>query len=399
MRLFWCCLVFSVVFSGKVVAAPNAISIVYTYSKDNLGQILDNFAKAQEVTVKAEFKEQNALKAEILGMAEQNATPDAIIMPADHVGLHEFIHYSPLNPDMFQAKLPARIWDSARSDGELYGAPIMQGNHLMLFYNKSLVSQPATDWSDLLVQKQQLAAKGLSAIAWSYEEAYWFLPFLGAYGGWPLVDGKVELNTPAMIAAMTFYKGLYDKQVPYPDCSYECAVNLFKSGKVAYTINGDWVGNEFAAALGPNLGVSAIPAAEGHRLLPTFSSHVVAFPNDSFNGPKRTQLIALVNYLQSEPVQQQLWDLVGAIPVDTKALGYAQAHATGYRQQMLALMQDTKPLPADKEMTFIWDVIGKGFIRYREGALSAPAAAKYMQQLAERYIRNAQSAQSTSAAP
>ncbi len=372
--------------------APQApqLHVIYTYSKELIGELLAAFARENHLQLKAEFKEQNALKAEILGMVEQNKTPDAIIMPADHVGLHGFVHYSLLNTQMFHTALPERLWDSARSDGQIYGVPLLQGNHLMLYYNKSLVSKAATSWQELLEQKTQLQAKGISAIAWSYEEAYWFLPFLGGYGGWPLVDGKVQLNTPAMEAAITFYKGLYDQQIPYPDCSYQCAVNLFKAGKVAYTINGDWIGSEFESALGDKLGVSAIPAAEGHKLIPTFSTHVLAFPNNSLEGPKRAQLLALANYLQSEKVQQALWQKGGAIPVNPAALAKAKANATGYRVQMLALMEDTRSLPADQQMTFIWDVIGKGFIRYREGALSAPAAAQYMQKLAERYIRNAQ---------
>lgn len=159
---------------------------------------------------------------------------------------------------------------------------------------------------------------------------------------------------------------------------------------MAYTINGDWIGKEFHAALGEDLGVSAIPTADGRKMVPTFSSHVLSFPNQSLTGSKRAQLLKLANYLQSTAVQKHFWLAMGAIPVEQAAFEHAQKNARGYFKKTIELMAETKPLPADKEMTFIWDAMGKGFLRHREGALDGQAAAKYMQQLAERHIRNAQ---------
>lgn len=370
--------------------ADEGLSIIYTYAKGSLGTILNEFSQREGIAVTLEFREQNDLKSSMMGMMELNTAPDAIIMPADHMGLHSFIKYSVINTADFPAKVPARIWASSYSDGKSYGVPLIQGNHLMLFFNKKLVQEPATDWETMFAQRAALNAKGVAPIAWSFDEMYWFLPFLGAYGGWPLNEGKVQLNTPEMAEALDFYKKLRQRELPYPGCSYQCAVDLFKTGAVAYTINGDWIGKEFYAALGDNLGVSAIPAADGRKMLPTFSTHVLSFPNQGLTGKKRAQLLKLANYLQSSAVQKQFWLVLGAIPVEQTAFEYAQQNAQGYLKKTIELMAETKPLPADKEMTFIWDAMGKGFLRHREGALSGPAAAKYMQQLAERHIRNAQ---------
>lgn len=370
--------------------ADEGLSIIYTYAKGSFGTILNEFSQREGIAVALEFREQNDLKSSMMGMMELKTAPDAIIMPADHMGLHSFINYSVINAVDFPAKVPARIWASSYSDGKSYGVPLIQGNHLMLFFNKKLVQEPATDWEAMFAQRAALNAKGVAPIAWSFDEMYWFLPFLGAYGGWPLNEGKVQLNTPEMAEALDFYKKLRQRELPYPGCSYQCAVDLFKTGAVAYTINGDWIGKEFYAALGDNLGVSAIPAADGRKMLPTFSTHVLSFPNQGLTGKKRAQLLKLANYLQSSAVQKQFWLVMGAIPVEQTAFEYAQQNAQGYLKKTIELMAETKPLPADKEMTFIWDAMGKGFLRHREGALSGPAAAKYMQQLAERHIRNAQ---------
>lgn len=378
------------VWVAQPVVAQEEITVLYTYGRDSVGTMFGNFSKKTGIKVKSEFKEQNDLKASMMAMMELKTTPDVIVMPADHLGLHNFINYSKLDRSLFPADIPERIWAGGFSDGTLYGAPFVQGNHLMLFYNKSLVKEPAQTWDAMFAQKKDLDAKGVATIAWSFDEVYWFLPFLVGHGGWPLNNGKIELNTPAMAAALDFYKSLRTRQLPHPSCSYQCGVDMFKAGKLAYTLNGDWIGKEFYTALGENLGVSDLPMVDDKKMTPTFSSHVLAFPADSLNGPKRALLIQLVNYVQSPDAQRQLWADSGAIPVEESAFAHAQEHSQGYLKQELGLMDNTKPLPADKEITFIWDAIGKGFLRHREGALDAHSAAKYMQQLAERHVRNAQ---------
>lgn len=354
-------LLFVLFAQAAVSVAADNVSVIYTYAKDSFGLVLQEFAREHGVTIHAEFKEQNELKSSIMGMMELNTAPDAIIMPADHTGLHNFIKYSEINPADFPSKIPQRIWSSGVSDGKYYGVPLIQGNHLMLFYNKTLITEPAADWDAMFAQRAQLSTRNVATIAWSFDEIYWFLPFLGAYGGWPLNNGKVELNTPAMVAALDFYKNLRTRELPYPGCSYQCAVDLFKSGGVAYTINGDWIGKEFHQALGDNLGVSAIPMVDGKKMVPTFTSHVLAFPNQGLTGSKRAQLMKLAHHLQSPKIQRQLWERMGAIPVEETAYNYVQQNAQGYLKKTIELMADTKPLPADKEMTFIWDAIGKGF--------------------------------------
>jgi maltose-binding protein MalE len=256
--------------------AQDEVSVLYTYGKGSFDQVLTKFTEQTNIKLKSEFKEQNDIKASMLTLMELGATPDVIIMPADHLGLHEYIDYSELDRRLFTAKISDRVWAGSYSDGKLYGAPLVQGNHLMLFYNKNLVREPAADWNAMLVQKQAFDANKIATIAWSFDEAYWFLPFLVGQGGWPINNGKIKLDTPAMAAALDFYKSLRTHQLPHPNCSYQCGVDMFKEGKMAYTINGDWIGKEFFGALGDNLGVTQIPMADGKKNISTFSTYVLA---------------------------------------------------------------------------------------------------------------------------
>lgn len=367
--------------------ADDSLHVVYSYEHEILGKILQNFGSGAKVNVEPDFRAQTDLKLNMLAV-ELSELPDAIIMPADHVGIHTYVKYSVIDPALFSAKLPERVWASAFSDGNLYGVPLIQGNHLMLFYNKSLIKKPAANWQAMQLQDAELKAKGLVTIAWNYDEPYYFLPFLGAFGGWPLNNGKVELNTPAMIAALDFYSRI--KKMRHPDCPSACARTLFKTGKTAYVISGVWDGIGFQQALGDNLGLAAIPRAGDKTILSPFSTHLIAFPNDSLHGKKRAQLIQLVDYLQSPAIQRQLWQQTGAIPVEPGAFDYAEKNAKGYLQQTLALLADTKAVPADQSMSVVWDAMSKGMARHRAGLASAEEAALYMQSLADRYIRSMQ---------
>lgn len=391
-HLFRAIFILSCLLCGNAFA-QNELYVVYAYGHENkksvLGDILLEFGKRHTLNVKAEFLDQGDLKTDILRMKELNALPDLIIMPADHLGLHGFIQYSKVDPKLFRANIPERIWGSGMSDGNVFGAPFIQGNHLMMYYNKNLVSEPAANWDALVKQHTELTKKGIATIAWSYDEAFWFLPFLGAYGGWPLRDGTIELNTPAMVSALDLYKDILDKKLPSELCSHQCIRDNFAAGKVAYTINGEWEGVDFYKKLGDNLGVSAIPAAGTYKMISAFSTYVIAYPQDSLNGVKKDKLVKLTNYLQSSEIQKRMWDEVGAIPVEANAFASAQQTGKDYLRNTLNLMQDTRPLPADSAMSFIWDPIQKGILQRRETSTTSHKVAAYMQMLAERNIGKA----------
>lgn len=62
-------------------------------------------------------------------------------------------------------------------------------------------------------------------------------------------------------------------------------------------------------------------------------------------------------------------------------------------KKVLELMADAKPIPAEQDMSLVWNAMNKGMIRFNEGAMDAEAAANYMQQLAERNVRALQNSQ------
>jgi len=378
-----------ILFIQPTFANDNELYVAYTYESDALRRILQKFGELNGVKIRSEYLGVDDLKPKMMTMIESKSVLDAVIVPSDNVGMHPFFKHSEITKNLFKAQIPERTWESGYSDGKLYGAPIIQGNYLVLYYNKSLIKEPAKDWETMRRQKTELDAKNIATLTWHHNSSYLFLPFLEAFGGWPLNNGKVGLNTPAMVEALTFYKDLRMTHNIALDCDFHCAREAFKAGKVAYILTGIWDGKELYNTLGDNLGVAPLPQLNGKKMLSPFSTYVILFPSNGLEGTERTNLIKLVDYLQSDVVQKQIWDQAGAIPVTPAAFDYARATATGHVKEALVLMANTRPIPADTAMSFIWDAIYKGKARHQAGGMDADKAAAYMQQLIERNLREA----------
>lgn len=368
------------------------LSIINTYGDGvAIRSMIDSFSTIKGIPTSQKYMRQDDFKTNLILLLEKSGIADIVIIPADHLGLHDLANYSVVSPTSFNAEIPTRLWDTGVSDSAIRGVPLIQGNHLVMYFNKALVPRPAKTWDELLDQKIQLDKKSISTIQWNHDDAFYFLPFLSAYDGWPLVDGKIQLNTNAMVEALSYYKVLREKKLYSQTCDYDCAASLFISGKLAYNINGTWAGDNYFRILGDDLGVAPLPTIDGRPMLPPFSTYVIAFPNNSLMGPKKDHIIAFVNYLLSREVQVSLWAQAGAIPTETTAFKHALTHSAGYLQDTLKQLDATRPLPADQAMTYLWDAILKGLMRQNVGVMDSKQAADYMQKLAERHARATQS--------
>ena len=374
----------------NIATANTELKVTYTFGNDSSFQpIMEGFEKHTGIRVIAEYSRHEDLKANMMMLIEAKKLPDAIIIPSDHAGLYKLFRYSTVDRTLFKAQISDRIWKSATINGSIYGAPLLQGNHLVLYYNKKYVTTPPKNWNDIFLQKRTFDAQGIATIEWDVEEPFYFLPFIYAYGGSPIVNGEIKLDDKNIINALNFYKELREKNIYSKECSYECAVKKFTTNELAYHINGEWQASSFFMALGANLGVSALPSIGDKKMTPSFSTYVIAFPENSLYGKKRSELIKFVDYLQSTSVQQHISNTTGAIPVEPIAFKSLHDNAKGYLKDILVLMPNTEPLPADEAMSFIWDALGKGLIRYNLDLMDSTKTAVYMQRLAERHMRNA----------
>ena len=127
------------------------------------------------------------------------------------------------------------------------GVPISVGNHDASLQQESDKDRPQEhrrddqSWQRAHARSGQRRNTDQCGLVYNLNEPFFFAPWLGGFGGWPLDGTKPTLNTPAMVNALQFVQDLkfIHKIVPV-ECDYDAADALFKEGKAAMLNNGDW---------------------------------------------------------------------------------------------------------------------------------------------------------------
>ncbi|MCI5157294.1 MAG: extracellular solute-binding protein [Candidatus Electrothrix sp. AUS1_2] len=354
-----------------------------TASKEFISDLCAEFSKKHQVSVKAEYIPVNHFKQALIKSSLRGRLPDIALVPSDFVGLCSLINLSEIPASLNNPNIGENAYATVRVGGKIYGAPVLGGNHIMMYYNKEKVKTPATTWAELFAQKAELEQQGIKTIGWSYNDVYWFVGFMGAFGGWPMEGEKITLNTKAMQEALTFYKSLADKGLIPQDCNSGCSTERFFAGEFAYALNGDWAYLETEKALGKNFGVAVIPSIGTRPVTPMYSTHALIFPGKSLQGPKREILEQLIRTMQSEQVQRHWYTALKRLPVHEKVLAEFKQQADPNQQQLLKQLERARAMPGEPGMCYAWEGIRKGFYRFLAGSLDADQASALMQQVAE----------------
>ncbi|MDF2178247.1 extracellular solute-binding protein [Aliiglaciecola sp. CAU 1673] len=368
--------------------SKKSISIAFGHEDKHFAELIDSVAKSIGISVKLRIYDSAQLKVELLQYAARQQLPDAVIVPADFIGLQS-LSYSTVPDDWISAKTEERYLPLVTLDGQKKGIPILGGNHLLLYYNRAQISSPVQDWSELLAQKEQTEEEK-ELIAWSFNVMYWFLPFLGAFDGLPVRGDEILLDSVAMQKALTFYWSLAERGLVSATCNYQCATDKFVQAKIPYLISGMWAYGQLKDKMGEELSVATLPKVEGKSMVPYFAAHVLAFPDNSLESDKRSALKLLSEKMQSQAFQEKLWSTFKALPVNRDVIKNLEQSSEKDVQAILAQLQSSAPMPSDYRMAVIWEAMSKGFNRYGSHIYSAQQASRYMQHMTEQTLENFQ---------
>ena len=385
------CLVLLLSASLCRAAAPSLVFWNNQQASDVAAAICKDFTRQTGIKVDVSWISQADYRTSLLRHAIDRDPPDVALVAGDFLALQKELDLSPIPVSVQARGLVPTALAGGHYNGEMYGAPVVWGNHLMLFYNRELVKTPARTFAELEQQHQTMRERGIRALAMSFGEMYWFVPFLGAFGGWPLAaDGSLALNTPAMVQALDFYFGMVDKGLTQKECRNSCILERFANGEFAYAIAGDWDYRGLQEKMGDKLGVAIMPSIEQRQLVPMFSSYVLIFPGKRLEGPKREALIRFLKYMQSPAVQRRWSREANLFPVNEKIFREATANADANMKASLAQLHLARAMPNDRAMSFAWEGMAKGFSAMYNGRLKAAAAAELMQTHALRLAKRAQ---------
>jgi len=339
-----------------------------------------------DIDVAVHFFPNEELKASAVRAIGQQASPDIIIISSDNVGFAKVMRLSELPTELAVETLPTTTLHALKFDNKHYSVPLFAGNHLILFYNKTLVKTPAADWEQLFIQHAEFKAKGVKTLALNYQEPYWFSLFASLFGAELTIDGKVALDSDAMQQALQFYQKLGESDIANMQCGYECVSEDFFQGRYAYAINGTWSLSVARERLGDNLGIALFPQLQQRKITPLASYIVMVFPNQSLTSDKAPQIKQLVQYFRQPENLQSIAEKHFLTPYyqTDKATLDSQRYADPLYSQLIAQRKLTRLMPASSAMVSVWNGMQKGMLLYQNSTLDAPAAVEFMQKVSIR---------------
>ena len=381
---------------------PNRIVIWHQMRVDERLILTDQLrlfmAEHPGITVEEIYKETEELRNEFIIAAIAGQGPDLVYGPSDMVGPFEIMKIiEPLDtlfaPDFLSSFTPkALTWYK----GHLYQIADKLGNHLTLIYNKDLVDRPPVSDVDLIEMGKRLTkdvnGDGKTdqyALSWNYTEPFFFIPFFTGFGGWVMTDdGIPTLDSPAMVNGLKFIRDLRDRYRIIPgEADYNIADLLFKDGKSAMIINGDWSWAGYEKA-GIRFGVAPLPRIESTGL---WCAPMVSPKGFSLNAnvlpQKRTIIVELVRFLMQPDIQLQTARALYTMPTRLEAVESDFVRNNEILRNSAIQIEHGRTMPVVPELRAIWDSMRPGYQAVLGGALTPERAAKEMQQLALRKIK------------
>lgn len=345
-------------------------------------------ARYPNVTFDLLNKETEVLRQDFLAASLANSAPDLLLTVNDHAGPFSVAGVIQPVDSFFDLK---QYVPSIVMGGKTWGVPVSSGNHLMLLYNKALLKTPPKTTNELIGIGKALTKGDRYAIVWNQTEPFWMVPWLGGFGGAVFdKDGRTPtLNTPAMVNTLQF---LYDLKTKYAitpkEADYATADTLFKEGKAAMLINGDWSLGDYKKLLGDNLGVAPLPQVSATGLWPApYTSGKYFMIPASDSGDTLQAVISFIQFYTSYDNQIDLVKSLTRLPGLRTALASEVVKSDPILQGSAAQMALGTPMPSVVEMRAVWDAMKPEMNAVLAGTKSPADAAKAMQDAAVAAIK------------
>jgi arabinogalactan oligomer/maltooligosaccharide transport system substrate-binding protein len=355
-------------------------------------QLADAYtAEHPHVTFEVANKDVETLREDFLTSGLAGSLPDLLWTVNDHAGpFTDAELILPVDDEFDLSKYVDSALAAVKLDGQTWGVPISNGNHLMLLYNKDLVETPPADTDELIAMGQELTTGDQYGLVYNQTEPFWMVPWLGGFGGAVFAeDGKTPtLNTQEMIDTLQF---LYDIKYTTPiipaESDYNGADTLFKEGKAAMIINGDWSLGGYKDQLGDKLGVARIPmvTASGEWPKP-YTSGVYFMLPEGLEGAKLEAVKGFIGFVTSPANQALQIAKLNRLPglevaLDDPLIANSPT-LKGSSDQMVV----GTPMPTVSEMRCNWDSMKPEMQAVLADTKSPEDAAAAMQEAAEACI-------------
>jgi arabinogalactan oligomer/maltooligosaccharide transport system substrate-binding protein len=239
----------------------------------------------------------------------------------------------------------------------------------MLYWNKDIAGDTAPADSDAWVAKAKelTSAPDSYGIVFNQTESFWLVPFLGGFGGSVFdADGVTPtLDTDAMKSALQFLYDLkFTDKVTPAEADYNVAEGLFKAGKAAYIINGDWALGNYSAAttaetpgLGDALGVGPLPKLVGGDYPKPYIAGAFLMVSKAVgdDADRQTVVSEFLKFATNKENQVNLVTTLKRLPGNAEAIADPVVAADPLLAGAAEAAQKGVPQPTNLEMRCVFD--------------------------------------------
>lgn len=216
--------------------------------------------------------------------------------------------------------LPATL-TGARAEGKRWGTPIAARGALFLLYNRKLVAAAPTTSDELIVRTREATTGERFGIVSAWVEGRWLEAWLRGAGTGSLSAASISLDTPAMVRALDLLKELRNSGPP-PPSTYSEGARLFREGKVAFAIDGDWSLARYRSYTETlDLGIATLPSfsATGQPAVGPLGG-LYLMQSTGLKGEASVQARLLARSLTSEAMQLRLARDLAVLPAQRALL-------------------------------------------------------------------------------
>jgi arabinogalactan oligomer/maltooligosaccharide transport system permease protein len=385
---------------GGNVEKPKSITIWHQMASEGrvvLDSIAQSWGRQHGYSITVLYKETEELRSAFQIAALAGGGPELVYGPSDQVGPFKTMNLIMPLDDLFDSDFLASFdpIGLVKFEGNLYQIADRIGNHLCLVYNKALVPQPPQTTDELIEIGKKLTSDSDGdgnpdnyGLVWNYTEPYFFVPWLGGFGGWVMnKSGEPTLDTQANIDALAFLVYLRDSARIVPrELDYDIADALFKEGKAAMIINGPWSWGGYRNA-GIDFAIARIPkvSATDKWPVPMVSPKGYSI-NKSTDPAIIPAVVELVKFLISAESQLAYTKILGTIPSNIEARESDIVADNPIIAASISQMEVGRPMPIVPELRAVWDAMRPPYQAVLGGSMTPKEAAAEMQSLAVKKI-------------
>lgn len=373
--------------------------MIYSH-RSVLDSILKDFERQNpEIVVTSLYRETEELRSSYQSAAMGGSGPDLIFGPSDQVG--PFTEMGLLEPmDSYFQNEELDDFDPlaiVRRQNQIYMIGSTVGNHLTLIYNRDLIPHPPRTVNELIQiaksQTRDLNNDGKIdrfGLVFNFTEPFFLIPWIHGYGGEVLsAEGLPQLDQDAVKKSFLLMQDFRDVHKIIPkECDYEQANALFKEGRAAIIINGDWSWGDYKKAK-MNFAIAPLPFnEETNQWVAPYVSTTGWSLNPAQKDPLRKEAaVRLLKFLISSEVQKRFSQEVSTLPSRLSVRKTPEVLQNPLLSNSTEILSHGKPMPILAEMRAVWDALRTQYQAVLAGSANPNSAAAIAQTNAQTQIK------------